>query len=211
MLNTLESIKKRRTIKVLSDKPLPVTAPDSAFIETLLTSAYWAPFHYPTHRDNKADLPSELPFRFYVLDSQACRDLAKTLEEKGIDAGKLTGMLNSADYLIQATWTPQPFDGDDLFEPSLTNMEHIAAASAGIQNILLSATALGRENYWSSGGVLREDFAFDLLGIPQAEILLGALFIFPDEANLPAEVAVKFSPRRDKRGPLTDAYRWVNL
>lgn len=210
-LDTLTSIRKRRTIKVLSEKPLTTKPADKAFIETLLESAYWAPFHYPAHSDHRAELSSELPFRFYVLDSQTCRQLAEKLDDLDIEAGKLLGMLNTADYLIQATWTPQPHDGDTLFEPNLTNMEHLAAAGAGIQNLLLSATALGRENYWGSGGPLREAFAFELLNMPTEEILLGSLFIFPDEDDVRYDADVKTSPRRDSRGELTDCYRWVSL
>lgn len=210
-LSTLDSIRARRTMKALSDTPLPVVPADRDFIETLIESAYWAPFHYNAHADHKDSLSSDLPYRFYVLDSQACRLLAKRLLDEGIDAGKPLGMLHAADYLIQATWTPQPSEGETLFEPSLTNMEHIAAAGAGIQNLLLTATALGRENYWGSGGILRQAQAFEWLQIPPAEILLGSLFIFPDPDKMPKEVIFKASPKRQKRGALSDCYRWVNL
>ncbi len=60
-------------------------------------------------------------------------------------------------------------------------MEHIAAASAAIQNLLLAATARGISNYWSSGGVLRSAQVFQQLGIPRQQILLGAIFLFPSE------------------------------
>ncbi len=215
-LNTLESIRARRTMKAFSDSPLPATPADRDFIETLIESAYWAPFHYNAHADHKDGLSSDLPYRFYVLDSQACRALAKRLIDAGLDVSKPEvskplSMLHTADYLIQTTWTPHPCEGEALFEPSLTNMEHIAAAGAGIQNLLLAATALGRENYWGSGGVLRQAQAFDWLQIPQTEILLGALFIFPDPNKLPNNVTFETSPKRQKRGALTDCYRWVSL
>lgn len=211
-LDTLQSIRVRRTLKALSDQPLPAVPADKAFVETLLESAHWAPYHYPCHRDHQAHLPAELPWRFYVLDSQTCRDLSAKLDEMGVDAGKLSGMLNCADYLIQATWCPQPAEhlaDGQVFDASLTNMEHIAAAGAAIQNLLLTATALARENYWGSGGVLRQDLAFDLLGIPRAEILLGSLYIFPAQETEGIDCFT--GSRRDKRGALADAYRWVTL
>lgn len=213
-LDTLQSIRARRTLKALSETALPATPPDKAFINTLLESAHWAPYHYPCHRNHQAHLPAELPWRFYVLDSQTCRDLSAKFNRAGIDAGKLSGMLNCADYLIQATWCPQPTDNlaeGQIFDASLTNMEHIAGAGAAVQNLLLTATALGRENYWGSGGVLRKDFAFDWLGIPTSEILLGALFIFPSQADAADSIDFFTGSRRGKRGELADACRWVEL
>lgn len=62
-------------------------------------------------------------------------------------------------------------------------MEHLAAASSAVQNILLGATSKEIPNYWSSGGVLREKSFFDYLGIPEIEILLGAVFLFPQDTK----------------------------
>lgn len=214
-LDTLTAIRTRRTVKVLSETPLPTFPADETLIETLLESAYWAPQHYPCFALHQQHLPSPLPWRFYVLDSQTCRDLAARFIADDVKVGKINDMLNSADYLIQATWCPLP-KGDNspsemLFDGNVVNMEHIAAASAAAQNLLLAATALGHENYWSSGGALREPFAFELMGIPTAEILLGSLFIFPSEHTTPTEVQYLPSKRRDQRGALSDSYRWVTL
>ena len=44
--------------------------------------------------------------------------------------------------------------------------------------MLLTATSLGYENYWSSGGSLREDHFKGLLGIPLDENILSSLFLF---------------------------------
>lgn len=213
-LDTLQSIRQRRTVKVVSDTPLPTKPCDEHLIETLLESAYYAPFHYPCSAPHQQHLPSVLPWRFYVLDSTACRQLARTLVEEEIAVGKIVGMLNSADYLIQATWCPQsakPTHEESLFDGDLVNMEHLAAAGAAIQNVLISATALGHENYWSSGGPLRNSLVFKKMAIPVEEILLGALFIFPSENETDESVAYLPSKRRDKRGSLGDSYRFVNL
>jgi len=70
-------------------------------------------------------------------------------------------------------------------------MEHIAAGSAAIQNVLLGATSRGKRNYWSTGGaLLRSSGLRKKLNIPMDEILLGAIFIYPQE--LPAaDVVIK--------------------
>ena len=72
-------------------------------------------------------------------------------------------------------------DEEPGFAATLANMEHIAAAAAAIENLLLAATARGVSNYWSSGGVLRSQIVRQLLAIPPAEIVLGAIFFFPKE------------------------------
>lgn len=211
-LDTLQSIRQRRTVKVISDTPLPIKPCDNDLIETLMESAYYAPFHYPCFAGHQQHQPSPLPWRFYVLDSANCRQLGKTLAANDISMGKILGMLNTADYLIQATWCPLPGTQSNAeFDGNLINMEHIAAASAAVQNILLTATALGHENYWSSGGCLREAFTDELLGIPEAEILLGSLFIFPAEDSLPEQTDFFPSKRRDQRGALADSYRLIHL
>lgn len=219
-LNTIESIQQRRTIKILSDEPLPVKAHDTEFIKSLMDAAYYAPFHYPASKVHCDALTSPLPFRFYVLDSQTCRQLAKILPTLNEKNGKLPEMLNAADYVIYTTWCPEPekatntVDNDDtLFTGSLVNMEHLAAASAAMQNVLLTATALGRENYWCSGGTLRQPYAYDLLDIPKQEITLGALFLFPSIEEIEDVPAARhfFSKRRDKRGELADVYRMAVL
>ncbi len=216
-LDTLQSIRKRRTLKVFSEAPLATKPCDHELISTLIESAYYAPYHYPCSSEHQENTTSMLPWRFYVLDSEQCRKLAKYLKDNELAMSKLINMLNSADYLIQATWCPTSTTkttrevNDESFEDSLVNMEHIAAAGAAIQNLLLTATALGHENYWGSGAALRKDFTFDLLGIPKQEILLGALFLFPSESELTSEQQVKTSNMRDKRGSVDSSYRFVTV
>ena len=119
--------------------------------------------------------------------------------------------------MIQTPWLPnpssQPLAEGQLFEPTLANMEHIAAASSAIQNLLLAATAEGIPNYWSSGGaLLREASAYETLGIPPGEILLGSIFLFPsDISSLPSSVEVGGSKLRDQRSPVSAWSRWVEL
>lgn len=193
-----EAIRKRRTIKVLSPQPLP-HRDCLAQVNELVSIAGWAPFHRAcdaVHRDGST-LDGIEPWRFHILDSAACRKLRPLLPE--LISGKIPAMLAAADALIIVTWLPNPpaaatsertidarqavpefvADYPPAFESNLSNMEHLAAASAAVQNLLIAATARGIDNYWSSGGVLRSPAAFDLLGIPQTQILLAAIFLFP--------------------------------
>ncbi|HBN77522.1 MAG TPA: hypothetical protein DD473_17280 [Planctomycetaceae bacterium] len=200
----------RCTEKVLAEEPLPASG--KSLTNEILELAAWAPFHRPANDVHLQDseLKALMPWRFYVLDDSACRQLREELMEK--DSSNVIRMLATADCMVQATWLPNPPQTElpekILFEASLENMEHLAAASAAVQNLLLAATANGIRNYWSSGGVLRSPEVFERLGIPTQEILLGSLFFSPQDVQ---SGTIATSKLRDKRGPLTGWVKRVRL
>lgn len=207
------AIRTRTTRKVLAnaDHPTPGSLSREQVLE-LLATAGWAPFHRPcdeSHR-SQAALTGIEPWRFHTLLAEQCRHtkeflLAGTQREQ---AGKIPLMLAAADALILATWLPNPPDtrsAEGLFDPSLANMEHIAAAAAAIQNLCLAATARGIANYWSSGGVLRSPESFQFLSIPTDEILLGAVFLFPEDTRSAEVVSSKLRERR------TSVEHWARI
>lgn len=210
-MHTDQSIRQRKTEKVLAGSPLPTTD-ISHTIHELIALAGCAPFHRAceeSHRQGNND--GIEPWRFHILDADNCRRLAPRLPKE--NAGKIPAMLLAADALIMATWLPSPGTitpmGDEPgFAVTLTNVEHIAAASAAIQNLLLAATARGIGNYWSSGGVLRLPSVFEQLGIPTNQILLGAIFLFPREIG-DAELAT--SKLREHRTSPEHWSRWVSI
>ncbi len=203
-------IRQRRTVKVLADEPLAEDL-DRQIVEDLIATAGWAPFHFPAapaHRQGNAMNALE-PWRFYILDTAACRNLRQILVDKG-DATKVPKMLAAASALIQVTWLPNPSNASEtkLFEPTLGNMENIAAAAAAIQNLLLLATARGIKTYWSSGGALRRAAGMKTLGIPDGEILLGSVFLWADNI---ATIPTATGKMRRKRGPISGWSNWVEL
>ena len=215
--NALDAaIRNRRTTKVFADQPAERTT-DRGRVNELIAAATWAPFHRPANKDHLGDAAGQssiVPWRFYVMDAAACRTMRSHLIEAG-DAGKLPNMLAAADCVIQVTWLPDPpkpefaaANPDALFEPTLQNMEHIAAASAAIENLLLAATDRGLESYWSTGGALRQPPQFEMLGIPSTQILLGAIFLFPEEEAGTTRVP---GGLREKRGEEADWCQWVSL
>lgn len=203
-------IRARRTAKVLSAEPLPATGARET-VEELVAAAGWAPFHKPAAKAHAeaGSLPSIVPWRFHLLDAPACRELRRVLLERS-DRSKIPRMLAAAAALVQATWLPNPPKGPvtGLFEATEENMEHVAAAGAAVQSLLLAATARGIATYWSSGGVLRTPEAFGWMGIPAGEVLLGSVFLFPAECP-GAEVAP--GAHRDRRGSPADWSRWIEL
>jgi nitroreductase len=205
-----EVIRARRTVKVLADAPLPADGMRET-VEELAAVASWAPFHRVAAREHTAEgLTSIVPWRFYLVDADDCRALRDELLRRG-DKSKIPRMLASASALIQATWLPNPPKAElagGLFDATEENMEHVAAAGAAVQNLLLAATARGIPNYWASGGALRGAEAFAWLGIPADEILLGSIFLFPTETG---DAEINPGSHRDRRGAPADWSRWVEL
>lgn len=209
----LNIIKQRKTSKILAKAPqFGSRAIAEEVLSQLVEAAAMAPFHYPAaaiHRSNAADSFPE-PWRIHIVEQPMCHAVRQWLIKRG-DMSKVPEMLAAAGALLQVTWCPNPAEAcfavseERRFDPTDTNMEHIAATAAAIQNILLCATHLGLLSYWSSGGPLRHEDAFDILGIPKNQILLGAIFLSHD---LTASAALRVIPgkMRDKR---SDSRHWV--
>ncbi len=198
-MNTTEAIHSRKTAKVLASGPWsPSLTQDEQerLCDHLLNLAANAPYHYKSAERYKEGVQtSSLPFRCYTADGATCNTLATKLETLDPPPGKILNMLWAAELLIITTWLPDVFgtqpeqrEMEPLpFVGNLRNMEHIAATSAAIQNMLLGATAEGHPNYWSSGGMLRQKSARNMLQISMEEVMLGAVFIFPKDAVERAE------------------------
>ncbi len=80
--------------------------------------------------------------------------------------------------LVIVNWVPQFYDVPQRSDKQIiVDEEHLAGASAMVQNLLLLLTDQGMGSYWGSGGVLRNAEMFDYLNIPRNERLLGAIHI----------------------------------
>lgn len=220
-----EAINNRKTQKVLADKAWALSSNQDQInqaITELLQLAATAPYHKKCHEKYCKDdqLNSCLPWRTYVLDTKNCRQLLNYIEQNNIKAGKISNMLAAADGLMMMTWLPEPFETspekqDEFSEPvpfhgSIRNMEHIAACSAAIQNILIGATARNIPNYWSSGGQLRNVLLRDHLGISMEEILMGAIFLFPPDSDQ-KKATIKLGALRDQGKELNSWVKRVDL
>ncbi len=225
-MNIDSAIKGRKTQKVFAKKPWESSLGKDSIhqlVEELLDLAAHAPYHHKAndlYTIEGSELTSCLPFRFYILDSTDCQILNEYIKENKIVAGKIVDMLNATDLLFMVTWLPEPRDlGDDPcfengelppFDGSLKNMEHIAAASSAIQNVLIGATSRGIPNYWSSGGKLRQKKLRNFLGITMNEILLGAIFLFPKDVE--ERGAMIFPGRLREEGKEKNTWvKWLEL
>jgi nitroreductase len=209
-------VQRRKTVKVLSQEAFPAND-HRMVVDRLIAAAGWAPFHKVCGVDHRGDdqLGGIQPWRFHALDAAACRRLRPAVQCNEA-AGKIPAMLAAADAMIMATWLPNPpadaLAAEDYegFEPTLGNIEHIAAAAAAVQSLLLAATSAGFETYWSSGGVLRSAEIFGRLGIPARQRLLGAVFLFPLAAPASETVQIAESKLRAQRSPMDQWRRWVD-
>ena len=209
------AIQARHTLKVLADPDSPWELPAESTrekIAELLAGAINAPFHKPADKSHLNEpMNSPVPWRFHVIDADSCRKLSEKLGQAEVQSGKIRNMLTAADSLIITTWLPNPATGElafGEFDPTLQNMEHIAASSAAIQNLLLLATEAGWNNYWSSGGIIRSELVFGWLEIPLEQVLLGAVFLFPADTR---GVDVKPGGLRDRKGTADQWSRWVEV
>ena len=96
------------------------------------------------------------------------------------------------------TWLPEDLNAGREENIQLRNEEHLAAASAMVQNFLLLLTSHRMGTYWSSGGVYKKREVLDSLGVGSGEKLLAAVFIeYPEMMHL--ERLRKPGAHRDSR------------
>jgi len=226
------AIRARRTVKVFHDPDAPAAKIPAGFnqsVEAILDVAGWAPFHKAAHaRHRQGDQASIVPWRFHWFDAHACHALIRRIEalSKTVDEpiwqsapkSKIPKMLSAAGAMVLVTWLPDPepttlpgqVEAARRAEHQLRNDEHLAAAAAASQNLLLAATARGMASYWSSGGVLRTERALELCGILTDQSLLGAIFLFPEPLGAEGEDYVT-GKLRDLRGPVEGWSRRVEV
>lgn len=200
-------IQSRKSVKVIGDVDAIPEIPEDFFakVQEAMKVSGWAPFHYMAHASHlDREMNSPVPWRFYALDHQNCLRLIDALiehPELGLTKNAaILRMIAAYGALVIVTWLPEPenCNGEEgATRCAMKNEEHVAAASAATQNLLLAATARNIDSYWSSGGVLREKACFDICKIPEQERFLGAVFLAPD---MPDREGVRPGKLRDSRG-----------
>jgi nitroreductase len=217
-------IRKRKTAKILRDPDNCGSTQDlTDFNEAVRASvevAGWAPFHKTVHKPTHCmgELTSPVPWRFYVLEKATCCAVVDFISAQAqvnpnshwhkAWGSKIPKLLAGCGAVVLATWLPDPAEDGGAPELTENNIEHIAAASAAVQNLLLAAEARGLHTYWSSGGILKDAAIFAYLSIAPQEKLLGAIFLAPHDAPHDANEP---GGLRDKRGAPAAWSRWVNL
>lgn len=186
-------IRRRKTEKVLGDVDTPTTISAEAatrnreLVLDAVETAGWAPFHYARGVDGLAE-----PWRAYVLWHEQAHEVARFLRDDLGATNKEPALAAGCSALILVTWLPEfgdeasreasPLDRD---KQQMRDEEHLAAAAAMVQNLLLMLTAQGMGTYWSTGSKLRGPEVFSRLGVGAGERLLAAVFVDYPEAATP--------------------------
>lgn len=189
-------IQKRRTHKILGDfDHIPKLSDNfNNRVHGAVRAAGAAPFHYSAHPQHQnGELDSIVPWRFHILDQANCHQLAQYLlksvphQHKALSPNAtIVRLLAGTGAMVLATWLPEI----DLTGSSSTlkkkvlehkNQEHLIAASAATQNLLITAEVRDIKTYWSSGGVLANSYCLKACGVSTLETLMGAIFLSPED------------------------------
>lgn len=167
-MNLHQVIRERRSIgKVKSDLP-----PKEA-IEQMLEAATWAPNHYRVE-----------PWKFFVLTGSARErlgDLFAQIEKE--DAGE--GKDPEAVELAAESARKRPLRAPVLIavavesseDPRVVEIENVEAVAAGVQNMLLTAHALGLGAIWRTGSYAYDPRVKAFFGLKPEDHLAGFIYV----------------------------------
>lgn len=189
-LDVLEAIKTRRSIGLVSDKPV-----SNDLVEQILEAGTWAPCHFKTE-----------PWRFFVLTGDGRKPLGNTLAE--IAEEKMEQPLSESDEKKLEKVKEKPFRAPLLIvvavepsnNPKVIELEEYGAVYASIQNMLLATHSLGLAGFWRTGSPTYDERVRNLFGLSKNGKVLGFLYVG--------------YPKRDihegKRKAIQEVTKWFN-
>ena len=168
-------IESRRSIKPadFSDRRV-----EDAQVWQMLRNANWAPTHGLTE-----------PWRFFVFTDAARLKLGQLLAEiyyqvtpsasqKPAKAAKLLSNAERSSHLIVIAMKRQVSE-------KIPEVEEIEAVACAMQNLHLTATAMGVAGYWSSGKSICSDQLRQHLGLRSGDRVLGLFYVGYSSTNWP--------------------------
>lgn len=138
-------------------------------IELLLENAHWAPNHGKTE-----------PWFFKVFGGEGLKQLA---EAQARMYKELSGEAFQEKKYIKLG--ARPLQASHVIaicmkrgsNPKIPELEEVEAVASAVQNLWLTASAMGLAGYWSSGGVTYKDEMRDWLGLGQEDKCLGFFYL----------------------------------
>lgn len=167
---TLQSIKKRHSVRMFLDKPL-----SDIDLETVLGAANLAPSAH-----------NQQSWRFIVLKGRKKSDLANLICDKAGDFPKPSCVLlrlasrsiASAPVVIAVANTGELISrGTELFKvdkntaSDFFRIMEIQSSAAAVQNLLIAATSLGLSTVWLGVLVLIKNEILRFIGEPEGEFM----------------------------------------
>ncbi|PZC46824.1 MAG: Nitroreductase [Chloroflexi bacterium] len=153
-----QAIRQRRSVGTFDDRPIT-----REVVARLIDAAAWAPTHHLTQ-----------PWRFVVLAGGARAALADAVAA----ADPVTGVARAAHKklgrapvcVIVSHGVPENVD-------AMTEREDYAACAAAIQNLMLSAQAIGLASKWSTGALAESSSAKAYLGLDPNDRIVGYVYL----------------------------------
>ena len=163
-------------------------------IELILENANWAPSHALTE-----------PWRFSVFTGDGLKKLANFQSELYKTHTTEKGTFDNAKYLKLAS---KPLLCSHIISigmkrqesEKIPEIEEVEAVACAVQNMYLTATALGIGCYWGSGGITYLEDAKSFFDLREKDKLLGFLYLGMPKTKWPD----------GRRKPIQDKIRWVN-
>ena len=165
-------IRERRSVKPALLRPDPVPR---KMIELLLENANWAPTHGLTE-----------PWRFHIFTGESRQRLAKAMQsfykqhtpidkQRTEKLEKLGKNPLLAPVVITISMHPDPTG-------KIPEQEEIAAVACAVQNMHLTASALGLGGFWSSPPLVYSESMRDFLTLDPGDRCLGLFYLgWPQE------------------------------
>jgi nitroreductase len=166
-----ELVRSRRSnLRMDPDQLVPAEV-----VEQLCELAMWAPNHMRTN-----------PWKFAVFTGEGRRRLSATFEEAMVARGETDpDRLKKArtKYLRAPTML---LVGSAAHDDPILHAENRDAVAAGVENLLLGATALGLASYWSTGEIAGVAGVKKLAGFDERDQLVAVIYLGWPAAPLPA-------------------------
>jgi nitroreductase len=176
-MDVIQAIETRQSIGRLKQHPVP-----RELIERILESAV----HAPNHRITE-------PWRFHVFVGKGRGELARVRaeiarlqaeaegEDEELAAGRISRERKKA-FRAPVVIAVICAAGRDEVE----TLENYAACAAAVQNMLLTAHALGLGAMWRTGPVAYHDHMREFFGLKEGDTVVAHLYIgFPDMGERP--------------------------
>lgn len=170
-MNIHEAIKTRRSVPLMEDKDVP-----TELIEQIIEAGTYAPNHFRTD-----------PWRFFVLSGEGRTKLGNVFVE--ISKSELEDLDSEASQKVIERNQNNPLRSPVIIavgvEPSDRNRvilkEEFAAVNAAVQNMLLTAHALGLGAIWRTGSICYNSKVTEFFGLSeQGEIVAFIYLGYPD-------------------------------
>jgi len=161
---------RRTSLRMDKARSVPIEV-----IERLCRVAMWAPNHHKTW-----------PWRFAHFTGDGRARLGSTIAD-ALEADGFVDERKLEKYRVKYNRAPSMLVvGSAAGSTSIETLENRDAVSAGVQNLLLAATAAGLASFWSSGAPVADDAVAALCRWEPDSAVVAVIYLGWPDAELPS-------------------------